>query len=136
MTQFIARITLLVRDQDEAISFFVGKLGFELLEDNHITPEKRWVVISPPGATGSAVLLSKANNEEQLQRLGNQTGGKVLLVLHTDTFDKDLERLRSHQVKIVRGPSVEAWGRVLVYEDLYGNLWDLVERVDEANSKK
>jgi catechol 2,3-dioxygenase-like lactoylglutathione lyase family enzyme len=132
MTQSISRISVLVRDHDEAIAFFVDQLGFDLLEDTQVTPSKRWVVIAPPGASGCAVLLSKASGDEQLQRVGNQTGGKVLLVLHTDSFDDDLERLRRHNIKIVRGPSQEAWGRVVVYQDLYGNLWDLVERKGEA----
>ncbi len=132
MTQSISRISVLVRDHDEAIAFFVDQLGFDLLEDTQVTPSKRWVAIAPPGASGCAVLLSKASGDEQLQRVGNQTGGKVLLVLHTDSFDDDLERLRRHNIKIVRGPSQEAWGRVVVYQDLYGNLWDLVERKGEA----
>ncbi|MEY4594627.1 MAG: hypothetical protein RIQ47_1037 [Bacteroidota bacterium] len=129
MAQVISRISLLVADQDEAISFFVDKLGFKLLEDTQVSPTKRWVVVAPPGSSGCAVLLSKASEEQQTLRVGNQTGGKVLLVLETDSFDNDLERLRKHQITIVRGPSSQEWGRVVVFEDLYGNLWDMVERV-------
>lgn len=129
MKQHIAQLALVVADYDEAIAFYTQKLGFTLLEDTPMSPTKRWVRVAPPGATECALLLAKAANEEQTSRVGNQTGGRVFLFLHTDNFQRDYQRLLDHGVHIVREPSVEPYGTVAVFADLYGNLWDLVEPV-------
>jgi catechol 2,3-dioxygenase-like lactoylglutathione lyase family enzyme len=130
MKQHIALIALVVDDYDQAIHFYTGKLNFTLQEDSVLSESKRWVVVAPPGSTGTALLLAKASNEEQQTRIGNQAGGRVFLFLHTDNFNRDYEHLLKQQVKIVREPVVEPWGKVAVFADLYGNLWDLVERLD------
>lgn len=119
-------MALVVRDYDEAIEFYTKKLHFDLIEDTRLSETKRWVLVRPKGSEGS-LLLAKAASEEQASRIGNQTGGRVFLFLHTDNFDRDYQNLQVHQVKIVRGPVLEAYGKVLVFEDLYGNLWDLIE---------
>ena len=127
MAQTIHCISLVVRDYDEAIDFYIRRLGFQLVEDTPVGDFKRWVVIKPPGPQGPGILLARASSEEQHRRVGNQTGGKVLLVVHTDDLDADVDRLRNNGVSIVRGPVKEAWGKVVVFADLYGNLWDLVQ---------
>lgn len=126
MKQELAQIALVVKDYDEAISFYCKKLHFQLIEDTPLNPVKRWVLISPPGSTGAKLLLAKAANEEQMTRAGNQTGGRVFLFLHTDNFDRDFQNLLNQKVKIVREPTVEPYGKVAVFADLYGNLWDLI----------
>ena len=126
--QTLAHIALVVKDYDEAINFYTEKLGFTLVEDTVLSNTKRWVLIAPPGSNGCQILLAKAANEEQMSRVGNQTGGRVFLFLHTDNFQRDYQQLLDHQVKIIREPSVEAYGTVAVFEDLYGNKWDLIER--------
>jgi len=114
---------------DEAIAFYVGTLGFRLVEDTVIEQQnKRWVVVAPPGEGATArLLLARANGAEQESRIGNQTGGRVSLFLHTDDFRRDFEALKRRGVVFVRGPSEEAYGTVAVFRDLYGNLWDLVQ---------
>ena len=129
MNQRLAHITLVVRDYDEAIKFYTEKLHFVLKEDTVLTETKRWVVVAPPGG-GCNMLLAKAANEEQRSRIGNQTGGRVFLFLHTDDFERDYKNLQGHGVRIVRAPKKEPYGTVEVFEDLYGNLWDLIEPVD------
>ena len=126
--QTLAHIALVVKDYDEAINFYTEKLGFTLVEDTVLSNTKRWVLIAPPGSIGCQILLAKAASEEQLSRVGNQTGGRVFLFLHTDNFQRDYQQLLDHQVKIIREPSVEPYGTVAVFEDLYGNKWDLIER--------
>lgn len=126
MQQSIVQLSLLVKEYDEAIEFYVNKLGFELLEDKQMSETKRWVVVAPKGSA-CTLLLAKAVGEEQESRIGNQTGGRVFLFLHTDDIDRDYQRLENTGVTIVRQPSVEAFGKVLVFKDLYGNLWDLIE---------
>lgn len=126
MAQQLKHIALVVRDYDEAIAFFVGKLNFELLEDTPLSETKRWVLVRPPGGEGCALLLARAVGAEQESRIGNQTGGRVFLFLHTDQFDKDYQNLIDQGIKIVRLPSVEEYGTVAVFEDIYGNLWDLI----------
>lgn len=127
--QYLAQIALVVRDYDEAIQFYTQVLHFQLVEDTQMSETKRWVRVIPPGSDGCGLLLAKAVGEEQESRIGNQTGGRVFLFLHTDSFDSDYERLLLHKVQIVREPVAESWGRVLVFADLYGNLWDLIESV-------
>jgi catechol 2,3-dioxygenase-like lactoylglutathione lyase family enzyme len=127
MKQKIAHIALVVRDYDEAIAFYTHKLKFGLVEDTAITSDKRWVLISPPGSEGCHILLARAANDEQRSRIGNQTGGRVFLFLHTDNFARDFANLLRENIHIVREPVVEPYGTVAVFADLYGNLWDLIE---------
>jgi catechol 2,3-dioxygenase-like lactoylglutathione lyase family enzyme len=122
------QISLLVKDYDEAIDFYTNKLFFKLLEDTPLSETKRWVVVAPQGGEGAQLLLAKAANAEQLSLVGNQTGGRVFLFMYTDNLKEDLDRLNQHQIKIVRGPVTEPFGDVVVFEDLYGNQWDLIER--------
>ena len=122
----LAHIALLVRDYDEAIDFYTRILGFSLTEDTTLTTEKRWVLVTPPGG-GCSLLLAKAANEEQAKFIGNQTGGRVFLFLFTDNFERDYQSLLANHVKIARAPKTETYGVVAVFEDLYGNLWDLIE---------
>lgn len=128
MAQFVSRITLLVNDQDVALKYYTDVLGFRLIEDTYVSPSKRWLVVAPAGDSPCGFLLSLAGDDQQRSRVGNQTGGKVLLVLETDDFMNDVKRLVEKGVRIVRGPVTEPWGEVVVFEDLYGNKWDLVGR--------
>lgn len=124
---------LVVSDYDEAIAFYVEKLGFELIEDIYQpAQEKRWVVVAPPGARESSLLLARATNVEQRSRIGNQTGGRVFLFLYTQDFWSDYETYRGRGVRFVRPPKTESYGTVAVFEDLYGNLWDLIEPAVES----
>ena len=127
MQQKLAHIALVVSDYDEAIQFYTEKLGFELIEDTKLSDTKRWVIVAPKGSDGCNLLLAKAATEEQMSRVGNQTGGRVFLFLHTDNLQRDYEALQSKGVTFVRTPATEAWGTVAVFKDLYGNLWDLIE---------
>jgi len=127
MNQHLHQIALVVRDYDEAIAFYTEKLSFRLIEDTPLSPEKRWVVVQPQGEGSCSLLLARAANEEQSSRVGNQTGGRVFLFLYTDDLQRDYENLCRHSIRIVRGPLEEPFGRVVVFEDLYGNLWDLIE---------
>ncbi|GJJ04442.1 hypothetical protein RugamoR64_49800 [Duganella rhizosphaerae] len=128
MQQSIIHIALVVRDYDEAIDFYVGKLGFDLLDDTYQPAQnKRWVVVAPPGGAGTTLLLAKASNPEQEPFVGNQAGGRVFLFLNTDDFWRDYERLRALEVTFIRAPKEEEYGTVAVFEDLYGNRWDLLQ---------
>ena len=127
MSQHIAQMTLVVADYDEAIDFYTKKLNFDLIEDTPLTDTKRWVVVKPKGAKECALLLAKSANETQEKSVGNQTGGRVFLFLHTDHFDRDFNNLLDNHIKIINGPRLEEYGKVAVFEDLYGNLWDLIE---------
>ncbi len=127
MNQFIAHIALLVQDYDQAIDFYTKKLHFELIEDTQLSDTKRWVLIAPKGSKGCQILLAKAVGDQK-QAIGNQSGGRVFLFLHTDDFDRDYENLIKQNIKIFREPSQEEYGKVCVFEDLYGNLWDLIEK--------
>ena len=130
MTQTLGLVAIVVRDYDEAIAWYTGKLGFELMEDTPQSDVKRWVRVRPPGSTGTDLLLARAANAEQASRIGNQTGGRVFLFLYTDDFHRDHDRYRDRGVVFVRPPSNEAYGIVAVFEDLYGNKWDLVQMKD------
>jgi catechol 2,3-dioxygenase-like lactoylglutathione lyase family enzyme len=123
----LALITLVVRDYDEAIAWYCGRLGFELVEDTPVSATKRWVVVSP-GAGGADILLAKAADDAQLAAIGNQTGGRVFLFLHTDDFGGDYRRFKAAGVEFLEQPRDEPYGRVVVFRDLYGNKWDLIER--------
>jgi len=127
MPQSLAHVALVVRDYDEAISYYTNILGFRLLEDTDMGAGKRWVLVAPPGSTGTNLLLARAATPEQSTRIGNQTGGRVFLFLHTDDFWRDYRALRAHQVEFVREPKDEPYGTVAVCKDLYGNLWDLIQ---------
>lgn len=127
MKQKIANISLLVSDYDEAIDFYTRKLHFELLEDTSLSEIKRWVLIRPPGDGNCCLLLAKAANKEQEMAVGNQSGGRVFLFLHTDNFERDYQNLIKNKIQIFREPSEEIYGKVAVFLDLYGNKWDLVE---------
>lgn len=126
--QSIVHVALVVRDYDEAIAFYTGKLGFRLLEDV-AQPEqnKRWVVVAPPGSDGTSVLLARATTPEQELRVGDQTGGRVFLFLATDDFWRDFHRMHVDGVRFVRAPAEQPYGIVAVFEDLYGNRWDLIQ---------
>lgn len=127
INQSLFQIALVVKDYDEAIDFYVNKLHFKLVEDTKISPVKRWVIVKPQGEKSCALLLAKAKNEQEEAVIGNQTGGRVFLFLHTDNIQRDFENLQKHNIKIVRNLSEEDFGKVLVFADLYGNLWDLIE---------
>jgi catechol 2,3-dioxygenase-like lactoylglutathione lyase family enzyme len=126
MSQMLALISVLVRDYDEAIAYYTAKLGFALIEDSPSGPGKRWVVVAPHGG-GTALLLARAVTPEQERAVGNQTGGRVFLFLHTDDFQRDYEAMRSRGVTFVERPRDEPYGRVAVFTDLYGNKWDLIQ---------
>ena len=127
--QHLAHIALVVDDYDEAIDFYVNKLGFEVVEDTILNEQKRWVIVAPKGNGSCSLLLAKAVGDEQKSRVGNQTGGRVFLFLYTDDFEDDYQRLMHHNIKIIRPRRQEAYGEVLVFEDLYGNLWDLIKPI-------
>lgn len=128
MPQHLGLVSVVVRDYDEAIAFYVDKLGFSLVEDTYQpAQDKRWVVVSPPGASESRVLLARATNDHQSSRVGDQTGGRVFLFLYTDDFWRDFNSYRAKGITFVREPRREDYGTVAVFRDLYGNLWDLLQ---------
>ncbi len=128
MKQSLAFISLVVRDYDEAIIFYTKKLHFILIEDTYLPEEnKRWVVIAPPGSTETKILLARASKPEQQLFIGNQTGGRVFLFLNTDDFWRDYHEMISLGIKFIREPKEAPYGTVAVFEDLYGNLWDLLQ---------
>ena len=135
MKQYIAHIALVVDDYDEAIQFYTKKLNFILKEDTVLSETKRWVIITPPGSGGCSLLLAKAANDDQKTRVGNQTGGRVFLFLHTDDIERDYKNMKEQGISFVREPTTEEWGTVAVFKDLYGNLWDLVEPSDRYSLK-
>jgi catechol 2,3-dioxygenase-like lactoylglutathione lyase family enzyme len=129
MTQQLGLVSLVVHDYDEALAFYVGVLGFELVENTELPAEaKRWVVVRPPGNGPGAILLARAATPEQVERIGNQTGGRVFLFLYTDDFERDYAAYRDRGVEFVRPPKDMPYGRVAVFRDVYGNLWDLLQR--------
>ncbi|SEN24247.1 Catechol 2,3-dioxygenase [Chitinophaga rupis] len=127
MQQHIAHLTLVVKDYDEAIAFYTRQLSFTLVEDTVLSDTKRWVRVAPPGSNGCCLLLAKAADEAQESRIGNQTGGRVFLFLYTDDLERDYRQMKEKGVTFVREPVTEAYGKVAVFQDLYGNLWDLLE---------
>ena len=132
MTQHLGYVALLVRDYDEAIKFYTQSLGFQLIEDTDLGDGKRWVRVRPPESTGTDLLLAKEVNPEQASRIGNQTGGRVFLFLHTHDFWSDYRAMTERGVKFCRPPSEESYGTVAVFADLYGNQWDLLQLKDAA----
>lgn len=128
MKQCIGYVALVVRDYDEAIDFYVNRLGFSLVDDTFIEAQsKRWVLIAPPGSGETRLLLARAVGDEQSSRVGNQTGGRVFLFLHTDDFWRDFRLYTDRGVVFLREPKEESYGTVAVFRDLYGNLWDLLQ---------
>lgn len=127
MKQQITQLSMIVRDYDEAIEFYTKVMKFDLIEDTQRSEDKRWVVVAPPGGNGCTILLAKAKNEEQLSRVGNQTGSRVFIFLHTDDFWRDYAHLSAHNVQFKGEPREEEFGTVVVFADLYGNLWDLIQ---------
>lgn len=131
MNQRLAHIAIVVNDYDEAIDFYTKKLHFDLIEDTQLSETKRWVLVKPKGQDSCSLLLAKAATGEQQSRVGDQTGGRVFLFLHTDDFERDFQDLLANEIEIVRQPSKEEYGTVAVFKDLYGNLWDLIEATGE-----
>jgi catechol 2,3-dioxygenase-like lactoylglutathione lyase family enzyme len=131
--QKIAHVALVVDDYDDAIKFYTEKLNFNLLEDTRLSETKRWVLITPPGARECSLLLAKAVDDSQRKCVGNQTGGRVFLFLFTDDFWRDYNDMVKKEIRFIRPPKVEAYGIVAVFEDLYGNLWDLLQP-NESNA--
>ena len=129
MIQSLAHIALVVNDYDEAIKFYTETLNFTLVEDKVMSATKRWVIIAPQGSTRTSILLAKASNEEQQNRVGNQTGGRVFLFLYTDDIKRDYQNLVNKKVTIIEELTIKPHGTVLVFADLYGNLWDLIQPV-------
>jgi catechol 2,3-dioxygenase-like lactoylglutathione lyase family enzyme len=127
LPQHLAHIALVIDDYDKAIDYYTTRLQFQLVEDTALSETKRWVLVAPRGGSGCNLLLAKAANPEQASRIGNQTGGRVFLFLHTDDFWRDYRQLVANEIQFVRQPQQEAYGTVAVFQDLYGNLWDLVE---------
>ncbi len=127
MRQYLACIALVVDDYDDAIRFYTEKLNFVLLEDTRLSGTKRWVRVAPPGSGACALLLAKADGDTQSGRVGNQTGGRVFLFLHTDDLWRDYHAMTAKGIEFVRPPAEESYGTVAVFKDLYGNLWDLIE---------
>jgi catechol 2,3-dioxygenase-like lactoylglutathione lyase family enzyme len=128
MQRSLGLISLVVKDYDEALAFFVGKLGFSVVEDRYVPEqEKRWVVVSPGGVGGANLLLARASSDSQKERIGNQTGGRVFLFLYTDNFQRDYVHYKSMGIEFVRPPAEQPYGTVAVFKDIYGNLWDLVQ---------
>ena len=132
MTQRIALVSLVVTDYDEAIAYYVGALGFTLVEDTAMGPGKRWVVVAPPGAVGCGLLLARAGDEAQRAAVGSQAGGRVFLFLHTDDFQRDHAAYQARGVTFLEEPRWEPYGVVAVFADLYGNRWDLIEPIADA----
>lgn len=129
MNQHLSLVSLVVADYDEAIAFFTGALNFELCEDTPLGGGKRWVVVRPPGSSGCGLLLAKADGPVQAARIGDQAGGRVFLFLETDDFERDHARMIAAGIRFVRPPRQEAYGVVAVFEDLYGNRWDLIQSI-------
>ena len=126
MRQHLGLVALVVRDYDEAIAWYTNVLGFTLLEDTPRSPAKRWVVVAPPGAGETGLLLARAATDGQRAAIGNQSGGRVFLFLHTDDFDRDFAGMTERGVRFMESPRDDEYGRVAVFEDLYGNRWDLI----------
>lgn len=127
MMQNISAVTLLIPDYDEAIAFYVGKLGFRLVENTALSATKRWVVVAPPGSSETGLLLAQADSQDQKEAIGNQTGGRVFLILKTDGFDRDYARFKQAGIDFLEEPRMETYGKVVVFQDAFGNKWDLIE---------
>ena len=128
MKQFISAVALLIPEYDEAIAYYVGRLGFRLVEDTRLSETKRWVVVAPPGSSETGLLLAQADSEAQRAAIGNQNGGRVFLILNTDDFDCDFARFKRAGITFLEEPRLEAYGKVAVFRDAFGNTWDLIQR--------
>jgi uncharacterized glyoxalase superfamily protein PhnB len=128
----LTSVAIVVRDYDEAIEYYSKCLRFQLVEDTRLSADKRWVVMRPPGSAGASILLAKASSPSQEEHIGNQTGGRVFLFLHCSDFDAQYQSMRANGVHFVEEPRNEAYGKVVVFEDLYGNKWDLVQSTGES----
>jgi catechol 2,3-dioxygenase-like lactoylglutathione lyase family enzyme len=135
MRQTLGHVVLVIRDYDEALAFFTGTLNFKVIEDTGLSADKRWVLVAPPGSEGTSLLLARAATPEQTSRIGNQTGGRVFLFLHTDDFWRDYREMTARKVKFIGPPREEDYGTIAVFEDLYGNKWDLLEPIRIAGPK-
>lgn len=127
MAQCIGHVTIVVKDYDEAVEYYTEVLGFDLLEDKDMGNGKRWVRVAPPGFNGTSILLAKAANQEQVNHVGNQTGGRVFMFLFTDDFDRDYKKMKENGVKFIEEPRSEEYADVVIFEDLYGNRWDFLQ---------
>ena len=130
----LTHFALVIDDYDKAIAYYTTVLGFHLIEDTPLDEHKRWVRVATAENAETSILLAKASNDEQQSRIGNQTGGRVFLFLHTDKFQEFYDRLLQHEVKIIRPITDEAWGTVCVFQDMYGNLWDLIQPTTNGNA--
>jgi len=135
MRQTLGHVVLVIRDYDEALAFFTGTLNFKVIEDTGLSADKRWVLVAPPGSEGTSLLLARAATPEQTSRIGNQTGGRVFLFLHTDDFWRDYREMTARRVKFIGPPRQEDYGTIAVFEDRYGNKWDLLEPIRIAGPK-
>src|SRR5579859_6720051 len=135
MKQALTAVSLLVREYDEAIAFFTESLRFTLIEDTPLGGGKRWVVLAPPGSSGCRILLARAKNDEERAAVGRQAGGRVFLFLHTDDFDRDVRFMQERGVRFLGEPRTEAYGKVVVFEDLYGNKWDFIMAPDSGRPR-
>jgi catechol 2,3-dioxygenase-like lactoylglutathione lyase family enzyme len=129
MIRNLAHVALLVDDYDRAIEYYLHTLNFTLLEDTVLSDTKRWVLVSPGKPGGCSILLAKASNDEQISRVGNQTGGRVFLFLYSDDIQRDYQTLLDNKVRIIHPPRTESYGSVLVFKDIFGNLWDMIEPI-------
>lgn len=134
MPQKLAYVTVVVREYDEALAYFINVLGFELVENTPLDPEKRWILIAPPGSQSTRLLLARGATPEQVSRIGNQTGGRVFLFLHTDDFWRDYQAMKERGVNFKEAPREESYGTVAFFEDIYGNRWDLLQ-LNNSGSK-
>jgi catechol 2,3-dioxygenase-like lactoylglutathione lyase family enzyme len=134
MPQTLAHLTFLVRDYDEALAFFTEALGFRVVQDRPLPAGKRWLIVSPPGSLGTNLLLAQAATLEQAQQIGKQAGGRVFLFLYTDNFWRDYRLMLGANVKFLESPREESYGTVAVFEDLYGNKWDLLQPISESST--
>jgi len=132
MPQSLAHVAFLVRDYEEALTYFTESLGFRVVEDTRLAPGKRWILVTPPGSHGTNLLLAQAATPEQLQQVGKQAAGRVFLFLYTDHFWRDYRLMQAASVKFLETPRQEPYGTVAVFEDLYGNKWDLLEPADPS----
>ena len=127
MKQHIAAVTLLVPNYDKSIAYYVGKLGFTLVEDTALSATKRWVIVAPPGSGETGLLLAQADSPNQQEAIGKQAGGRVFLILRTDDFDRDFDRFKQAGIEFLEEPRLEVYGKVVVFRDAFGNKWDLIE---------
>lgn len=130
MNKIIKHIALIVADYDDAIEFYTQKLNFNLIEDTQVSEQKRWILVGPKGSSDFSLLISKASNDIEKKAIGNQSGGKVFLIMHTDNIDRDYYQYKKEGVEFIQDPKQQPYGKVAIFKDLYGNLWDLIEPIN------